>query len=139
MRRDKDMKGNNSTGPFRTKKYKPWCFFRTYYSFNACFQEEFTFSLFSFLLTMTALICWSMKMRMVTSRAGTKLARYTHHGFFPNGITIQPRSGRVGYRTRSQTNIHCTILRLIAKLTAVIAAIKISPVLLTIIFTKLFF
>ena len=33
-----------------------------------------TLSLFSLRFTMTALICWSMKMRIVTRRAGTKLA-----------------------------------------------------------------
>lgn len=59
-------------------------------------STRLTLSLFSFLLTMTAVICWSMKIRIVTSRAGRMLARYTHHGFFPKGATNQPRSGRVG-------------------------------------------
>lgn len=59
-------------------------------------STRLTLSLFSFRLTMTAVICWSMKIRMVTSRAGRMLARYTHHGFFPKGATNQPRSGRVG-------------------------------------------
>lgn len=61
-----------------------------------CFRFSLTLSLFSFRLTMTAVICWSMKIRMVTNRAGRMLAGYTHQGFFPNGATNQPRSGRVG-------------------------------------------
>lgn len=56
-----------------------------------------TLSLCSLRLTMTAVICWSMKSRMVTSRAGTDAARYTHQGFPPNGGTNQPRFGLVGW------------------------------------------
>lgn len=55
-----------------------------------------TFSLCSFLLTITAVICWSMNIRMVTSRAGSADARYTHQGFPPKGGTNQPLAGFVG-------------------------------------------
>lgn len=57
-----------------------------------------TFSLYSLRLRMTAVICWSMKMRMVTRTAGTAAARQTHQGLAPKGRTIQPRLGFVGYR-----------------------------------------
>ena len=39
------------------------------------------FSLCSFRLTITAVICWSMKMRMEASSAGTTAAIEVHHGF----------------------------------------------------------
>lgn len=38
-------------------------------------RSYFTFSLFSFLLTMTAVICWSRKIKMVDRRAGIPAAR----------------------------------------------------------------
>ncbi|KAF3839018.1 hypothetical protein F7725_017735 [Dissostichus mawsoni] len=53
-------------------------------------------SLFSFLLTMTAVICWSMKMRIVQSSAGTAAASSVHHGFVPRGEISQPRELDVG-------------------------------------------
>lgn len=56
-----------------------------------------TLSLCSFLLTITAVICWSMNIRMVTTTAGSAAARYTHQGFPPKGGTNQPLSGLVGY------------------------------------------
>lgn len=46
---------------------------------------------------MTAVICWSIKMRMVTRSAGRKEPRYTHEGFAPKGGTNQPRFGLVGW------------------------------------------
>lgn len=55
-----------------------------------------TCSLYSLRLRMTAVICWSMKMRMVTRMAGTTDTRQTHHGLAPKGKTIQPRAGFVG-------------------------------------------
>lgn len=55
-----------------------------------------TCSLYSLRLRMTAVICWSMKMRMVTRTAGTADTKQTHHGLAPNGKTIQPRAGFVG-------------------------------------------
>lgn len=55
-----------------------------------------TCSLYSLRLRMTAVICWSMKMRMVTRTAGTADTRQTHHGLAPKGKTIQPRAGFVG-------------------------------------------
>lgn len=57
-----------------------------------------TCSLYSLRLSMTAVICWSMKMRMVTRMAGTADTRQTHHGLAPKGKTIQPRAGFVGCR-----------------------------------------
>src|SRR4029434_10081400 len=67
-------------------------------------EEDFipTLSLCSFLLTMTAVICWSMNSRMVTSSAGRLAARYTHQGVPPKGGTNQPRLGFVGYETRKR-------------------------------------
>jgi len=59
-----------------------------------------TLSLCSFLFTITAVICWSMKIRMVTNKAGMAAARYTHQGFPPNGATNQPRFGLVGLKKR---------------------------------------
>lgn len=59
-----------------------------------------TFSLCSFLLTITAVICWSINMRMVTSSAGSAAARYTHQGFPPKGGMSQPLWGFVGWRRR---------------------------------------
>ena len=41
-----------------------------------------TFSKFSFLLTITAVICWSMYISMVARRAGAILTSINHHGFF---------------------------------------------------------
>lgn len=55
-----------------------------------------TCSLYSLRLRMTAVICWSMKMRMVTRTAGTTDTRQTHHGLAPKGKMIQPRTGFVG-------------------------------------------
>ena len=56
-----------------------------------------TFSLFSFRLTITAVICWSMKIRMTASRAGIIDAGITHHGFFSlSGLMNHSRLGRVG-------------------------------------------
>lgn len=55
-----------------------------------------TCSLYSLRFRMTAVICWSMKMRMVTRTAGTADTRQTHHGLAPKGKTIQPRAGFVG-------------------------------------------
>lgn len=57
-----------------------------------------TFSLCSFLLMMTAVICWSMKMRMVQSREGMKVMMVVHQGFGPTGFISQPRSSLVGCR-----------------------------------------
>ena len=51
------------------------------------------FSLCSFRLTMTAVICWSMKMRMEASSAGTTAAIEVHHGFGSRSCT--PGSGAV--------------------------------------------
>lgn len=55
-----------------------------------------TKSLCSLRFIMTAVICWSMKMRMVQRRAGIGAASTVHHGFRPMGLINQPRSSRVG-------------------------------------------
>lgn len=55
-------------------------------------------SLCSLRLMMTAVICWSMKMRMVQRRAGIQAAKVVHHGLRPIGLTNHPRSSLVGYR-----------------------------------------
>lgn len=55
-----------------------------------------TLSLCSFLLMMTAVICWSMKIKIVQSKAGIIAAMIVHHGFGPKGVTNQPRSSLVG-------------------------------------------
>ena len=45
---------------------------------------------------MTAVICWSIKIRIVQSKAGIIAAITVHHGFGPKGVTNQPRSSLVG-------------------------------------------
>lgn len=57
-----------------------------------------TFSLCSFLLIMTAVICWSIKIRIVQSRAGITAAITVHQGLGPKGVINQPRSSLVGYK-----------------------------------------
>ena len=51
-----------------------------------------TFNLCSFLLTMTAVICWSKKMSIVASRAGAKATRACHQWSISRGFTSQLRS-----------------------------------------------
>lgn len=59
--------------------------------------KEITLSLFSFLLTITDVICWSRNTRIDAKIAGMADARIIHHGFFSLiGLMIQPRSGLVG-------------------------------------------
>lgn len=55
-----------------------------------------TCSLYSARLRMTAVICWSMKMRIHSSRAGRAAATLSHQGLAPKGDTSQPRPGSVG-------------------------------------------
>ena len=57
--------------------------------------ETLTTSLFSLRLTMTAVICWSMKMSIVASRAGRKAANIQYH-LMSSGFTSQLRSADVG-------------------------------------------
>ena len=59
-------------------------------------QAVCTLSLCSFLLMMTAVICWSMKMRMVQSRAGMTVTIVVHQGLGPTGLIHHPRSSLVG-------------------------------------------
>lgn len=75
-------------------------------------QKEFdlkkcclTSSLCSLRLIMTAVICWSMKMRIVQRRAGIDAAKAVHHGFRPIGLMNQPRSSLVGWRGNYQKYI----------------------------------
>ena len=56
-----------------------------------------TLSLYSARLRMTPVICWSMKMRIVNSRAGRAAATLSHQGLAPKGDTSQPRPGSVGW------------------------------------------
>lgn len=52
-----------------------------------------TTSLCSARLTMTAVMCWSMKIKMVASRAGNPAAMYSHQGFVSEmGLINQPRA-----------------------------------------------
>lgn len=75
-------------------------------SLHVCETQSIpTLSLCSFLLTMTAVICWSMKMRIVTSSAGMAAARYTHHGFPPKGGINQPLSGLVGFEGQGKESL----------------------------------
>ncbi|TNN51005.1 hypothetical protein EYF80_038807 [Liparis tanakae] len=53
---------------------------------------------------MTAVICWSMKMRMVQSRAGRKVTMVVHQGFGPTGFMSQPRSSLVGWGTKESVS-----------------------------------
>lgn len=56
-----------------------------------------TRSLYSARLRMTAVICWSMKMRIDSSRAGRAAATLSHQGLAPKGDTSHPRPGSVGW------------------------------------------
>lgn len=61
------------------------------------FKMFLTSSLCSLRLMMTAVICWSMKIRMVQRRAGIEAAKTVHHGLRPIGLISQPRSSLVGW------------------------------------------
>ena len=62
-----------------------------------CNSFSFTCSLFSFLFTITAVICWSMKIKMVAKMAGRTLRMINHQGFLSlSGLMSQERPGRVG-------------------------------------------
>lgn len=56
-----------------------------------------TRSLYSARLRMTAVICWSMKMRIDSSRAGRAAATLSHQGLVPKDDTSQSRPGSVGW------------------------------------------
>lgn len=55
-----------------------------------------TLSLCSLRLMMTAVICWSIKMRMVQSRAGSAAMGNVHQGLLPSGSISHPRVLDVG-------------------------------------------
>lgn len=67
------------------------------FAFWQGFPFHLTSSLCSFRLMMTAVICWSMKIRMVQRRAGMEAARTVHHGLGPIGLMNHPRSSLVGW------------------------------------------
>jgi len=49
---------------------------------------------------MTAVICWSIKIRIVQSRAGITAAITVHQGLGPKGVINHPRSSLVGYKKK---------------------------------------
>uniref|UniRef100_A0A6B0UZQ6 Uncharacterized protein n=1 Tax=Ixodes ricinus TaxID=34613 RepID=A0A6B0UZQ6_IXORI len=53
-------------------------------------------SLFSLRLMMTAVICWSIKIRIVANSAGGNAASVVHHGFLPSHGISHPRPSQVG-------------------------------------------
>ena len=60
--------------------------------------KRFTFNLFSLRFTITAVICWSMNIRMVASMAGAALRSINHQGFLSLiGLINQGRPGLVGW------------------------------------------
>lgn len=65
-------------------------------------MQALTLSLCSLRLTMTAVICWSIKMRMVQSRAGSAATSSVHHGLVPSGSISQPRFFEVGCREKAE-------------------------------------
>lgn len=68
-------------------------------SFYSSWAQELTCNLCSFLLTITAVICWSKKTKIVERAAGTLAAKYNHQGFLSlKGLTSHPRPGLVGYK-----------------------------------------
>ncbi|TNN59972.1 hypothetical protein EYF80_029814 [Liparis tanakae] len=50
---------------------------------------------------MTAVICWSMKMRMVQSKAGSAATSSVHQGLSPSGSISQPRFFDVGFEEKA--------------------------------------
>ncbi len=74
----------------------PWPKVTTTVNINHISIDAHTLSLCSFLLTMTAVICWSRKIRMVARRAGIKASRMRYHsGKRARGLTSQPRPSSV--------------------------------------------
>jgi hypothetical protein len=71
--------------------------------FNKFYKKELnrTFSLSSFLLPITAVICWSMNINMVARMAG-KIARKTELSWFlpEKSGTSQGLSGLVGFESK---------------------------------------
>ena len=57
-----------------------------------------TLSLFSFLFIITAVICWSIKIKMTATNAGSAVSIIVHQGFLSlKGFTNHPLSDRDGY------------------------------------------
>lgn len=69
-----------------------------------------TLSLCSLRLMMTAVICWSIKMRMVQSKAGSAATSSVHQGFPPNGSISQPLFFEVGCREKGRGQATLSIL-----------------------------
>lgn len=67
-----------------------------------------TFSLFSFLFTITDVICWSIKIKIVVNSAGTAATNINHHGLLLLiGFINQPRPGLVGCDAKYITIYNC--------------------------------
>lgn len=64
-----------------------------------------TFSLFSLRLTITAVICWSMNMRIVARSAGIGATTTDHTGLWLNGAINHDREGSVGLNSAGTYNI----------------------------------
>ena len=64
----------------------------------------FTLSLFSCRLTMTAVICWSMKMRIVASIAGAIAAGIVHQALV-KGLMTHPRPLQVGLNSLGTSSL----------------------------------
>lgn len=60
--------------------------------------------MFSFLLTMTAVICWSMKINIVPNNAGRHATMALHHGLCWKGQIIHPRPSNVGLNSVGTSN-----------------------------------
>lgn len=74
-----------------------WSFCLLVYGLGS-YPAGLTRSLYSARLRITAVICWSMKMRIDSSRAGRAAATLSHQGLVPKGDTSQPRPGSVGWK-----------------------------------------
>ena len=79
-------------------------FLHFYFKFISSYIYLHTINLFSFLLTITAVICWSIKIKMVAKSAGTMAANIVHSGFSPNGITSHSLLGLVGWNKIKKIN-----------------------------------
>ena len=71
-------------------------FLHFYFKFISSYIYLHTSNLFSFLLTITPVICWSIKIKMVAKSAGIMAANIVHSGFSPNGVTSHSLLGLVG-------------------------------------------
>lgn len=87
----------------------------------------FTFSLCSRLLTIRAVICWSINTRIVARRAGIAAAGMVHTGFLPSGGTTQPLfSAAVGWNFNGISSFGVLTPNARSTLTIIIMAIRIA-------------